>query len=136
VSEANGHADAPPSPPGRWLQRVTVYALATGLAVATVLRLVGLLDAEWFWAVVTGVILINFTILVRLNNQLFADLDAAYEHVIMASSILSSFKPVVRCAGCHTAAYVKAETDEHGFFAPPGWNVVNERPYCPSCLPT
>ena len=134
-------ADMPPPPPRFQLRAAVWCSLAVSTVAVAALYLTGTIDALWFWRGMWLATMANVLIVLAQNSQLLRDVARWEALVAEMMTMLRAVRmaPAVRCAGCHTAAHlmggetVTAE-GEPGFALPPGWRMVNERPYCDECV--
>ncbi len=143
--DANGRGEGGPPPPAApprpWLRTAVIGALIIGWSVVAGLYLSGVIGAVGFWRGMWAVTVLNLYVVLAQNAGLLR--GTATDHAMIAElmQLLNAIRvaPSVRCAGCHTVAHLKSGSlgitaaGEAGFPLPPGWEVVNERPYCDTC---
>lgn len=111
--------------------------LVTGVA----LRLTGVIGEVGLWRMLAVSLVVTWLIMFWMLRQHEHELASWTDLAEKQHALLSSIRamPSVRCAGCHMAAALlgepgTTEDGQPGMLAPPGWDMRDDRPYCPACL--
>lgn len=133
----------PPPATSRLARNAATLAGMSVSVVAVILLLTGVVGEVGYWRMMCGAFAILAVVTLVQNTELLHMADQANALMAQMATAVSRIQmaPAVRCAGCHTAVLLMGaeprEGAEDGSWVadrlPPGWEMVNDRPYCGEC---